>query len=42
VREGGWKIVQGGENISSWGEEIFPPPGDFVTGETLVLDTGSQ
>jgi len=25
-REGGWELAQGGGNISSWGEEIFPPP----------------
>jgi len=29
-------------NISSWGEEIFLPPGDFVTGETLFRDTGAH
>jgi len=23
-------------------EEIFPPPGDFVMGETLFRDTGSN
>jgi len=38
-REGGRgrKITRGGGNISSWGEEIFPPPGDFVMGETLFV-----
>jgi len=25
-RELGWEIAQGGGNIPSWGEEIFPPP----------------
>jgi len=40
-REGGREIAQGGRNISSWGEEIFPPPGDSVMGETLFRDTGS-
>jgi len=33
-REGGQKIARG--------EEIFPPPGDFVTGETLFRDTGQD
>jgi len=37
---GGRKIARGGGNISSWGEEIFSPPGDFVMGETLFRDTG--
>jgi len=41
-REGrGRKIARVGGNISSWGEEIFPPPSDFVMGETLFSDTGS-
>jgi len=39
-REGGRKIARGGGNISSWGEEIFIPSSDFVTGETLFRDTG--
>jgi len=26
---GGRKITLEGGNISSWGEEIFPPPGNF-------------
>jgi len=33
-REGRRKIARGGGNISSWGEEIFHSPGDFVMGET--------
>jgi len=37
----GRKIARGGGNISSGGEEIFPPPGDFVMGETLFRDTGT-
>jgi len=37
--EGGRKIARGGE--IAW-EEIFPPPGDFVTGETLFRDTGHR
>jgi len=41
-REGGQKIARGVGNISSWGEEIFPPPGDFVMGETLFRDTGKH
>jgi len=36
----GQKIARGGGNISSGGEEIFPPPGDFIMGETLFRDTG--
>jgi len=40
--EGGRKIPRGGGNISSWGEEIFSPPGDFVMGETLFRDTGTH
>jgi len=39
---GGRKIARGGGNISSWGEEIFPRPGDFVMGETLFRDTGHR
>jgi len=39
---GGRKIVRGGGNISSGGEEIFPHLGDFVMVETLLLDTGSE
>jgi len=39
--EGGRKLAQGGGNISPWGEEIFPPPCDFVMGETLYCDTGT-
>jgi len=41
-REGGREIAQGGGYISSWGEEIFPPPGDSVMGKTLFRDTGSD
>jgi len=41
-REWGQKIARGGGNISSWGEEIFLPPGEFVTGDTLFRDTGSH
>jgi len=37
----GWKIARGGGNISSWGDEIFPPPDDFVMGEILFCDTGT-
>jgi len=39
VRGGGRKIARGGDNISARGEEIFPPPSDSVTGETLFRDT---
>jgi len=39
-REGGREITRGVGNISSWGEEIFFPPGDSVMGETLFRDTG--
>jgi len=31
-RDGGVEISTRGGNISSWGEEIFPSPGDFVMG----------
>jgi len=41
-REGGREIARGGGNISSWGEEIFSPPGDSVMGETLFRDTGRR
>jgi len=37
--EGGQEIARGGGNISSWGEEIFPYPGDSLIGETLFRDT---
>jgi len=33
-------MARGGGNISSWGQEIFPPLGDSVIGETLFRDTG--
>jgi len=38
----GEEIARGGRNISSWGEEIFPPPGYSVMGETLFCDTGNS
>jgi len=41
-REGGRKIARGGGNSSSWGEEVFPPSSDVVTGETLFCDTGCK
>jgi len=38
-------LFRGGGECISWGrkiakKEIFPPPGDFVMGETLFRDTG--
>jgi len=39
-REGGRELKRGGENISSWGEEIFHLPGDSIMGVTLCRDTG--
>jgi len=35
--EGGREIARGGGNISSWGEEIFPPPGDSVMGRLYFV-----
>jgi len=40
-RERRREIARGRGNISTGGEEIFPPPGDSVTEETLFRDTGT-